>query len=163
MRSTRTIHIVVASPGDVAPERDALDDVINAAARLTRYANLTLKLDRWEDVAPGFDSRGVQTRIEDHLQIGQCDVVIGVFWKRFGDLDANNQSRTQREIEAALKQRESGETTPEVMVYFCTRPSTTDSAEEAEEHARVLKFKKHLQNRNVMTIESRTISSSVHS
>jgi len=66
MRSTRTIHIVVASPGDVTGEREALDEVIDAAARLTRNANLTLQLDRREDMAPGFDSRGVQARIEDH-------------------------------------------------------------------------------------------------
>lgn len=143
---------MVASPSDVEEERRTLDDVIRAAHHLTR-GDLTIQLHRWEDVSPGFDPKGVQARIEGHLQIDQCDVIIGVFWKRFGALDANGQSNTQREIEAALKRRESGEATPEVMVYFCTRPYTPSSAEESEQQTNVLKFKHDLQNRKLLTAD----------
>jgi hypothetical protein len=151
MRATRTIHIVLASPGDVAKEREAFEDVVKSAERLVSNAGLTLELRKWEDGPPCYGPDGVQARTEDDLEIEKCDILVGIFWRRFGVLNEDGQSRTEREIRKGLALRESGKTRPETMLYFCTRPPEQDSPEDAEEYARVWKFKKTLQEGKVRT------------
>ena len=47
--------------------------------------NLLLELSRWEtDAYPGFHAEGPQGLIDPILKIEDCDILLGIFWKRFG-------------------------------------------------------------------------------
>ncbi len=85
-KTMRTLRVVLASPSDVRPERDVLPDVIEELNRnLGAVLHVDLKLDRWEtDAYPGFYSEGPQGLIDSILRIDDSDLLIGIFWKRFG-------------------------------------------------------------------------------
>jgi hypothetical protein len=44
-----------------------------------------LEVHRWEtDSYPGFHPEGPQGLIDPILKIEDCDILIGIFWRRFG-------------------------------------------------------------------------------
>jgi hypothetical protein len=85
-QQVRVLRIVVASPGDVQAERNALPEVIAEINRgVAADRDLRLELSRWEtDTHPGFHADGPQGAIDPILKIENCDVLIGIFWRRFG-------------------------------------------------------------------------------
>src|ERR1700750_620430 len=90
----RLLRLVVASPGDVQRERNLVQIVANEVDR--EYgADLGLRIEvlRWEtDAFPAFHLQGPQKLIDSILNIADCDILVGIFWKRFGTptLDANS-------------------------------------------------------------------------
>lgn len=81
MKTVRELRVVVASPGDVASERDALAPVIQDLNRgVARDRGIELTLSRWEiDAYPGFHAEGPQGLIDPILNIAECDVLIGIY------------------------------------------------------------------------------------
>ncbi|MEM7305782.1 MAG: SUMF1/EgtB/PvdO family nonheme iron enzyme [Planctomycetota bacterium] len=122
-RSARLLRVFVASPGDVQPEREALSGVverINATDGEER--GVRLDLWRWEKRAtPGLGEP--QDLINPELD--QADVVVVVFWNRFGTVGAKGMTGTQEEVLRSIERwRTSGR--PWVMLYFCDRPVPPD-------------------------------------
>jgi len=119
MEQARTLRVVVASPGDVAGERDA---VVRAAEEVNRSVaedrGLLLRIFRCEtDTHPGFHAEGPQGIIDEILGIQDCDLLIGIFWRRFGTPTADGKTGTEHEIQLAYEAwREKG--SPQLMVYF---------------------------------------------
>ena len=62
METVHLLRIVVASPGDVQPERDALPAVVEELNRsVAGDRGLRLELTRWEtDAYPGFHPEGAR-------------------------------------------------------------------------------------------------------
>jgi TIR domain len=142
LRQAKILRVVVVSPGDVQMERDALYGIaaeINRATAADR--GIRLELARWEtDAYPGFHLEGPQGLIDPILRIADSDVVIGIFWKRFGTPTFEAGSGTEHEIQIAYEAwQRSG--APQIMVYFNERPSAPGSSAEADQWARVLRFK----------------------
>ena len=83
MEPINLLRIVVASPGDVQPERDALPAVLAELNRgIAATQHLRLELGRWEtDTYPGFHPEGPQGLIDPILRIEDCDVLLGIFWR----------------------------------------------------------------------------------
>ena len=81
MASIQILRIVVASPGDVQAERDALTTVVEEFNRgIAGDRSLRLELSRWEtDAYPGFHPEGPQGLIDPIPKIEDCDVLIGSF------------------------------------------------------------------------------------
>src|SRR6185369_11493004 len=96
----RVLRIVVASPGDVQAERNALPAVVDEINRgFAAQCNLQLELYRWEtDAYPGVHAAGPQGLIDSVLKIEDCDILIGIFWKRFGTPTTDARSGTEHEI-----------------------------------------------------------------
>jgi hypothetical protein len=118
----RQIHVVVVSPGDVARERDVAQTVVDELNRgVARDRGCRLSLWRWEiDARPGMHLEGPQGLIDELMEIQDADVVVGVFWKRFGTPTGAADSGTEHELRRAWDAwQQQGR--PEVMVYFCTR------------------------------------------
>ncbi len=138
----RVLRIVVASPGDVKAERDALSTVVeeinnNVAADRGLY----LKLARWEtDSYPGFHADGPQGLIDPILRIEESDVLIGIFWKRFGTPTGDAQGGTEHEFRLAYGSWEKKQR-PQIMVYFNQKSYTPKSREETDQWSLVLKFR----------------------
>jgi len=143
MVTKRTLRIVVASPGDVQPERDLLSEVVDELNRgIADERGLTIELSRWEtDNYPGFHREGPQGLIDPILNIEDCDVLIGIFWKRFGTPTKDAQSGTEHEILRAYEAWKQNDS-PQIMVYFNEKAyAPPTSTEEIDQWRKVFEFK----------------------
>jgi MoaA/NifB/PqqE/SkfB family radical SAM enzyme/tetratricopeptide (TPR) repeat protein len=143
-KDTKTLHIVIASPSDVQAEREivpAVVDEVNAGVADER--DLVLKVTRWErDAFPGFHREGPQALIDSILRIPECDIFLGIFWKRFGTPVADSKSGTAHEYKQAYeawKQKGS----PQIFFYFKEKPYAPKTNEEIRQWGLVLEFKEH--------------------
>ena len=138
----RILRIVVASPSDVNPEREVLPSVIEEVNRgVAADRGLRLELSRWEtDVYPGFHSEGPQGLIDPILNITDCDLLIGIFWKRFGTPTADGKTGTEHEFSLAHEAWEE-KGSPQIFVYFNQKSYTPKSKAETEQWGQVLEFK----------------------
>jgi hypothetical protein len=117
------VRVVVLSPGDVAEERDLVTVVVEELNRRVAPAHgCQLSLWRWEtDARSGMHIAGPQGLIDERMEIGESDIAIGIFWKRFGTPTGDAQSGTEHELRRAWDAwRQDGR--PDVLVYFCQRP-----------------------------------------
>jgi internalin A len=138
----RIFRVVVASPTDVQPERDVLPSVIEEVTHaVAADRGLRLELSRWEtDAYPGFHLDGPQGFIDPILKITDCDLLIGIFWKRFGTPSEDGQSGTEHEFNSAHEAwKEKG--SPQIFVYFNEKAYTPKSKAETEQWGQVLEFK----------------------
>jgi hypothetical protein len=77
------------------------------------------------------------------MKMDAADVVVGIFWQRFGTPTHASGSGTEHELRRAWSSwRDSGR--PEVMLYFCERKSRCKSAAEAGQLHRLLTFREGL-------------------
>lgn len=141
----QVVRVVLVSPGDVTGERVAAEAAINEVNRgVARDRSSVLLLWRWEtDARPGLHPRGQQGLIDDLMEIPDADIVIGVFWKRFGTPTGAARSGTEHELERAWASwQQHGH--PDVMLYFCNRPYAPRSIDDLAQWTRVLEFKNAL-------------------
>src|SRR5262245_51332075 len=125
MHQANILRIVVASPNDVQAERKALSTVVGELNRgVARDRGLQLDITRWEDDAYAeFHPQGPQGLIDAILRIEDCDIFIGMFWKRFGTPVSDAGSGTEHEFQRAYdvwKQQRR----PHIMMYFNQRAYT---------------------------------------
>lgn len=78
MQQVQILRIVVASPGDVPAERNALPAIVEELNHgIAAEHGLRLELSRWEtDAHPGFHAEGPQGLIDAILRIEDCDVLL---------------------------------------------------------------------------------------
>lgn len=143
MDQYRVLRVVVASPSDVKAERDIVPRVIEEVNRnIAHRKGLHLDLYRWEtDSHPGFHPLGPQGIIDHKLKIEKCDLLIGIFWRRFGTPVSDAKSGTEHEFRLAYKTWKRKKK-PQIFVYFSRKSYTSKSREERDQAARVLRFKK---------------------
>lgn len=137
----RILRVVVASPGDVQKERDLVPAVLEELNRsICVDRNLRMEPIRWEtDAYPGFHLDGPQHLIDGVLRIDDCDLLIGLFWKRFGTPVDDAASGTEHEIRNAIAAwRRKG--LPQVMVYFNQKAYKPRNKSEAMQWGQVLQF-----------------------
>jgi len=140
--SARVVRVVAVSPGDVMGERRRLEKVVDELnRRLAPAHGCLLSLWRWEtDAHSGLHLEGPQGLIDVAMRIENADVVVGIFWKRFGTPTLDAGSGTEHELRRAWSAwRENGR--PQVMVYFCQRPHMPQSSAEAAQLQQVLSFR----------------------
>ena len=144
MAHAKILRVVVASPSDVQEERDVLDNVVTEVNRgVAADRGIRLEVARWEtDAYPGFHPEGPQGLIDPVLHITDCDLLIGIFWKRFGTPTSDAESGTEHEIHIAHEAwKRSG--APQIMIYFNEQSASPGSSAEAAEWAHVLRFKEN--------------------
>jgi hypothetical protein len=140
----RLLRVVVASPSDVQPERNAVAQVVEALNRdIAHDRMLRIELSRWEtDSHPGFHPEGPQGLIDNALQIQDCDLLVGIFWRRFGTPTKDSSSGTEHEFRLAYDAWKENQK-PQIMMYFKQRSYTPQSKEETDQWGLVLNFKSH--------------------
>jgi hypothetical protein len=141
----RVLRVVLVSPGDVADERVVARSVVDELNRtVAADRGCRLSLWRWEtDARPGVHLEGPQGLIDELMDIQDADVVVGVFWKRFGTPTGDAESGTEHELRRAWAAwEERGR--PEVMIYFCTRAYSPKTSDETTQWGRVLEFQREL-------------------
>jgi hypothetical protein len=142
MQDVKLLRVVVASPNDVQAERNALPlivDELNSAMASDR--GLRLEIARWEtDAYPGFHLEGPQALIDRVLHIEDCDILIGIFWKRFGTPVKDAGSGTDHEFRRAYAAwRRRGR--PHIMMYFNQQPFAPQTKAETDQWGQVLEFR----------------------
>jgi hypothetical protein len=139
----KLIRVVVASPGDVEAERNRLAAVIEELNSEFETSGYVLRLYRWEtDTYPGFHVLGPQGMVDQVLNIEDCDMLIGIFWKRFGTPVSDAGSGTEHEFKIAYERWKASEgVRPQIMLYFRNEPFFPRSAEENQQMGRVLEFR----------------------
>ncbi|HUT37308.1 MAG TPA: tetratricopeptide repeat protein [Planctomycetota bacterium] len=138
----RPLRIVVASPNDVKAERDvvsAVADELNAG--IAADHGVRLEVGRWEtDAYPGFHADGPQGHIDPILRIEDCDLLIGIFWTRFGTPTKDARSGAEHEIKLACEAWKTRQR-PQIMVYFNEKPHSPKTSKQTRQWTKVLRFK----------------------
>jgi hypothetical protein len=144
-RIEERVRVVLVSPGDVERERAVAGVVVEELNRgVAAHRGCRLSLWRWEtDSRAGLHLRGPQGLIDELMEIQEADVVVAMFWKRFGTPTDGADSGTEHELRRAWSSwKEHGR--PEVMAYFCTRPYAAKTPDETAQWGRVLEFQREL-------------------
>src|SRR5215831_12820137 len=139
------LRVVVVSPRDVQAERDCLPAVIDEINRnIARDQGLRLEFVGWEkDTYPGMHPAGPQGLIDLILRVEDCDVLIGILWKRFGTLTLEAQSGTEHEFRRAYAAWQQHQR-PHIMMYFNQKRHKPRNPDEEEQWRQVCAFKQHL-------------------
>jgi tetratricopeptide (TPR) repeat protein len=96
---------------------------------------------RWEtDAHPGFHADGPQGLIDKLMNLRESDLVVGIFWTRFGTPTTKAPSGTVHELQLAIESWRATQK-PQVMVYFNGRPYRAKTQAELDQWGGVLKFR----------------------
>jgi formylglycine-generating enzyme required for sulfatase activity len=144
----KLIRVFVSSPGDVAEEREVLDEVAESINRTEGPSEgFRLELFRWErDVTPqiGPDPQ----RVVDGQTPGY-DVYLGIMSTRFGTPTGTHGSGTEQEFRDALaKWQQAG--APWIVFYFSSRPKLTGDPEQAKQYVKVCQFRSELEKEGIV-------------
>jgi hypothetical protein len=132
------VNVMIASPGDVATERQIVRDVINEWNYINSDASkMVLMPVGWESHAsPKMGSRA-QAVINDQV-LKTCDLLVAVFWTRLGSPTGDSPSGTVEEI------REHVQLGKPAMIYFSQQPVRPDSVDDSQYKA-LLEFRSECQ------------------
>jgi hypothetical protein len=146
----KMIRVFIASPGDVSMEREAARQVVDEVNRsVALEKGVMLHVVGWEtDARPGFGG-DPQSLINDQIaDMSQCDLFLGILWNRLGTPTPRANSGTEEEFNRAVEgHRKRGR--PEIMFYFCQRPTTFTTPEQAAQRGKVLEFRGRLQQQGL--------------
>lgn len=117
----RFVRVIVASPSDVAKERKMVNLAVEEVNRnIAHTRGLHFEVWKWEtDSAPGFHVDGPQGKVDESMRIQDADIVIAIFWSRFGTPVADAGSGTEHELRKAYEAWKATRR-PDIWVYFCT-------------------------------------------
>jgi len=140
----RIISLFVASPGDVATERNHVAEVAAALYRnMAAERDVRFEVLGWKtDVRPRVHEKGPQGPIDEDLPIEQRDIVVGILWKRFGTPipEMGGATGTEHEIRAAIAAwRQSRK--PEVVICFNEALYRPKDVAESKQATRVMEFR----------------------
>jgi tetratricopeptide (TPR) repeat protein len=141
---SQILRIVLASPGDVEAERHVVSAVVEQVNRgVARERGLVLELRQWEkDAFPGFHAQGPQALIDSILGIPDCDIFLGIFWRRFGTPVSDAKSGTEHEYNLAYEAWKT-KRRPQIFFYFNQRAYSPKTKEETDQWGMVLEFRKN--------------------
>jgi hypothetical protein len=129
-------------PATSKAEREVILRVVEEVNRdIARRRGLHLDVYRWETDSPGFHPQGPQGLIDPILKIEDCDILIGIFWRRFGAPAKGVKSGTDHAFRLAYNAwKKNGK--PQIVVNFSQKPYAPKSREETYQWELVLRFKK---------------------
>lgn len=111
MTTVKEYKVFIASPDDVISERDIIEKEINKIS----IPKVRLKVIRWENDLPSTSGTKPQDLINNFL-LDECDLLVGLFWTKFGKKTKNADSGTVEEIEKFILNRKP------VILYFFDKP-----------------------------------------
>lgn len=143
----KPVRVFIASPGDVAEERDICSHVVAELNRVfSGELDVSLEAVRWETHAwpdVGVDGQDVINR-----QISEYDVLVGILWRRFGTPTKRSTSGTGEEFQRAYELFKA-HGRPKIMFYFRSTPFYSTSLNELRPFNKVIRFQKQLEGLGV--------------
>lgn len=145
MSEPRVLRVFVASPDDVAEERNTLAkllaDINDVLAYLAPEKRLSLELVRYE--THSYPDIGAPQEVINREIPVDYDIFIGIMWKRAGTPTSTAPSGTIEEFNRACERRKQG-SLPRIMFYFCDAPIPVPTASEMQQLTEVVKFRGQL-------------------
>lgn len=145
MAKVDLLKVFLASPGDVAQEREIVAEVLDAVNRtMGREREVHFDLIRWDtDSFPAYGG-DAQSVINDQIaDMSQYDLFVGIMWNRFGTPTPRAGSGTEEEFRRAVESYRD-KRRPAIMFYFNQKPFNPSNATEAAQKLSVLSFKEEI-------------------
>lgn len=101
MPEAQVLNVFLASPSDLDPERQAVEESVTEINKLISHLGWHVDLKKWEDSLPGYGSP--QTLINP--LVDKCDLFVGLLWKKWGTPTRDYSSGFQEEFERARARR----------------------------------------------------------
>lgn len=137
--SHRVLTIFSSSPGDVAAEREILDQVVRDINVLTGQFGVIANIWHYKKDALPAIGPDAQAALNDQIP-SDYEIYVGVMHGRLGTPTGRASSGTVEEFEQALKRfRKTGY--PKILFYFSDRPANTVSEESAIQLQKVSLFR----------------------
>lgn len=138
------VKIFLASPGDLAEERNLFPGVLRLLNDVVgRRLNHRLEPLGWEDALPNWGRP--QALINQDVR--QCEVFIMLLWKRWGMPSGQYSSGTEEEFEIAYERyRKTG--SPHLLLYFRSVPQDM-MADPGEQLQRVINFRTRIETERI--------------
>jgi len=135
--------VLIASPSDVAPERNVIREILAEWNAVHSFARKTVLLPHgWETNAwPAMGDRP-QALLNQQMLI-HCDLLVGIFWTRIGTPTGAYVSGSVEEIEEHIK---SGKP---AMLYFSQAPVIPDSVDAAQ-YEELKRFRESCRSRGLL-------------
>lgn len=117
----KTLKCFISFPNDVAKEVILVEEIFNNLnIEFQRDYNLKIQTYTYQKLPPSLNGNAVQEVIESMIKPSDCEIVIGIFWKRLGTPTNGYNSGSEYEIKSAVnKVKAEGEgSNTRVMVYF---------------------------------------------
>lgn len=138
------INIFISSPSDVIEERSLVDDVIKDINHIwSDTFNVSFRSKKWEDdVFSRISNKNPNEIIIE--EIGDCDIYLGIMWKKFGTPSGDYDSGTEQEfrfVQDNFKKYKK----PLIKFYFCKKWIEPDDLD-IEQWKLVKNFENELKN-----------------
>jgi hypothetical protein len=133
---------MIASPSDVAKERQLVRDVIHEWNAVNAGDRKTVLMPiGWETHSAPETGDRPQAIINKQL-LRSCDLLVAVFWARLGSPTGVASSGTVEEVEEHLSRGKPA------MIYFSSAPVRLDSVDE-EQYRKLREFKENVRSRSL--------------
>ena len=135
-------RLFLASPGDVANEREIVKKVISEFnVQYVRELKSTISLMTWENnTHPAF---GNYPQSVISQQIGEYDIFVGILWSKFGTPTPSYGSGTEEEFNNAYDKFKSNPNEIRIMIYF-NQDGVPINDIDIEQIAKIKNFKQKL-------------------
>jgi len=131
---SETYRVLIASPSDLAEERQAATDAVNEWNGLHAAAESVVLLPvNWETHATPESGVRPQAAINRQL-VRQCDLLVGMFWIKIGTRSGVAESGTVEEIDQFVAARKPA------LLYFSGRPIDPNKID-LKQHRKLRAFK----------------------
>jgi hypothetical protein len=137
------ISVFLASPSDVFKERQIAFDLIHEWNDLhTDEKSAALQIKTWQTSTwPELGKR--PQAVVNNQALDDCDIVLGIFWTRFGSPTGVAESGTEEEI------RRSVAIEKHVLLYFSDIPAPPSKIDNAQ-YQKVMKFRDEFRNKGLI-------------
>jgi hypothetical protein len=134
---------MIASPGDVAEEREVIRSIIHDWNDINAsVSKVMLAAVGWEThSSPELGARP-QELINSRI-LKECDLLVGVFWTRLGTPTGKSPSGTVEEIEEHVSDGKPA------MIYFSSQPVAPESID-ADQYAQVKKIREKWKSKGLI-------------
>lgn len=132
-QSIALYRVFLAAPSDVTDELFVVEELLQDwNLQHGQELRVRVELVNWRTHTRPETGKRPQALVNQQA-FDTCDVVVAIFWSRFGTPTGRAASGTEEEIRRGIKQRK------QVLVYFSNRPAP---GQKPSEHSRIEKFKK---------------------
>ncbi len=141
-KAVTLIRVFLAAPSDIEEEIKIVFDAIHEWNDAHSSASSAiLKLDRWKTAShPEMGDR--PQAIINRQGLAGSDILVGIFWSRFGSPTGKAQSGTEEEIRLSIEEQR------KVMLYFSDMPLPPSKVDNSQ-YRKVLKFKKEFKSKGL--------------
>jgi hypothetical protein len=151
----KVYHIFVSSPGDLAEERQKLQEIVlEVNGNVAHSMGFHLDVITWEKMSPSGES--IQNVLE--RAILDTDLFILLIGHRWGTPIGEFSSGVEFEFETARRLKESSrKKRPDMFIYFKTKQPDLQTSQHTEQIERILSFKKEI-SRNYFYSEFKSVA-----